>query len=66
MHVYIYDLFLRRWNVGEPLKVAWQTNNRAEYSAALAALRRANLEDPGCAKPLYVFTDSNLLIHRWD
>ncbi|OQS05433.1 ribonuclease [Thraustotheca clavata] len=38
------------------------TNNRAEYMAALEAMKRANIEDPSQNQVLYIFSDSMLLI----
>ncbi|EQC28118.1 hypothetical protein SDRG_14209 [Saprolegnia diclina VS20] len=38
------------------------TNNRAEYLAALEAMKRANVQDPAQTRPLYIFSDSMLLI----
>ncbi|RHY32686.1 hypothetical protein DYB32_002333 [Aphanomyces invadans] len=53
------------WNVAEKLpmgQAAAATNNRAEYLAALEALKRANIQDPSQIQPLYIFSDSMLLI----
>ncbi|KAJ0404807.1 hypothetical protein P43SY_003483 [Pythium insidiosum] len=50
------------WNVAKKLVEARATNNRAEYLAALEAMKRANTEDPTGAEPLYIFSDSMLLI----
>ncbi|CAK4082416.1 unnamed protein product [Aphanomyces euteiches] len=50
------------WNVSGKLPQFQATNNRAEYLAALEALKRANLEDPNIERPLYIFSDSMLLI----
>ncbi|RLN83551.1 hypothetical protein BBJ28_00021473 [Nothophytophthora sp. Chile5] len=50
------------WNVAKKLVEARATNNRAEYLAALEALKRANLEDPDGSRLLYIFSDSMLLI----
>ena len=52
----------RDWDEAQPLAGWKKTNNRAEYSAALAALRRANLQDPSAGRPLFIFTDSMLLV----
>ncbi|KAG7395668.1 RNA-DNA hybrid ribonuclease [Phytophthora boehmeriae] len=48
------------------------TNNRAEYKAALAAVKRAVMEDPSSRRIVVIFTDSELLtntmntyIHKW-
>ncbi|KAG7392132.1 RNA-DNA hybrid ribonuclease [Phytophthora boehmeriae] len=50
------------WNVATKLVEDSATNNRAEYLAGLEALKRANIEDPGGAQVLYIFSDSMLLI----
>ncbi|GLD92199.1 hypothetical protein PINS_up000732 [Pythium insidiosum] len=50
------------WNVAKKLVEARATNNRAEYLAALEAMKRANTEDPNGSEPLYIFSDSMLLI----
>ncbi|RHY32690.1 hypothetical protein DYB32_002337 [Aphanomyces invadans] len=52
------------WNVAEKLPTvqAAATNNRAEYLAALEAFKRANVQDPSQRLPLYIFSDSMLLI----
>ncbi|EPZ31103.1 Ribonuclease H domain-containing protein [Rozella allomycis CSF55] len=50
------------WNVSGKLSESKKTNNRAEYLAAIEAMRRANKEDPGQLKPLYIYSDSMLLI----
>ncbi|RHY91046.1 hypothetical protein DYB35_011615 [Aphanomyces astaci] len=52
------------WNVAEklPSLQAAATNNRAEYLAALEALKRANVQDPSQSQPLFIFSDSMLLI----
>ncbi|KAF0700022.1 Aste57867_9408 [Aphanomyces stellatus] len=50
------------WNVAGKLPSNQATNNRAEYLAALEALKRANVEDPQQAAPLFIFSDSMLLI----
>ncbi|RHY38868.1 hypothetical protein DYB30_007902 [Aphanomyces astaci] len=54
------------WNVAEKLPslqaAATATNNRAEYLAALEALKRANVQDPSQSQPLFIFSDSMLLI----
>lgn len=46
-----------------PLSGTNQTNNRAEYRAALEALRGANLQDPQAQETLFICTDSQLLIN---
>lgn len=38
------------------------TNNRAEYFAALEAMRRANMQDPAHDQVLFIFTSCSLLI----
>ncbi|CAH0488243.1 unnamed protein product [Peronospora farinosa] len=51
------------WNVAKQLvEEERATNNRAEYMAALEAMKRANVEDPDGSRPLYIFSDSMLLI----
>jgi ribonuclease HI len=50
------------WNVSSKLVDQLATNNRAEYLAALEAMKRANQEDPTGQKVLYIFSDSMLLI----
>ena len=52
------------WSEAGPLAGPVQTNNRAEFSAAIAAMRQANHRDPSARRPLYIFTDSMLLIRR--
>jgi ribonuclease HI len=39
-----------------------QTNNRAEFAAAIHALRQADTLDPSRSASLYIYTDSELLI----
>jgi len=39
-----------------------QTNNRAEYKAVITALRIADKIDQSKLKPIYIFTDSNLVV----
>ncbi|KAJ3168204.1 RNA-DNA hybrid ribonuclease [Geranomyces variabilis] len=51
------------WNWAEKMTGGRLTNNAAEYLAAHAAIKRANDEDPARAKPLYIFSDSMLLIN---
>lgn len=44
------------------------TNNRAEYTGLLEALKIANQIDPTLTMPLYIYTDSMLLvnsINKW-
>ncbi|KAG1713534.1 hypothetical protein DVH05_001321 [Phytophthora capsici] len=50
------------WNVAKQLVEERATNNRAEYMAALEAMKRANLENPDGSQMLYIFSDSMLLI----
>ncbi|GAB9477236.1 Ribonuclease [Globisporangium polare] len=50
------------WNVATKLKEARATNNRAEYFAALEAMKRANLQNAAQDQVLYIFSDSMLLI----
>ncbi|OQR91050.1 ribonuclease [Achlya hypogyna] len=51
------------WSVAGKLPSdAAATNNRAEYLAALEAMKRANLQDPEKVQPLFIFSDSMLLI----
>lgn len=50
------------WDVAKKLDEPRATNNRAEYFAALEAMKRANIEDPNAARVLYIFSDSMLLI----
>ncbi len=40
-----------------------QTNNRAEYTGFLVALKQAAEIDPSLAKKLYIYTDSMLLVN---
>ncbi|GMF42513.1 unnamed protein product [Phytophthora fragariaefolia] len=50
------------WNVAKQLVEERATNNRAEYMAALEAMKRANMEDPEGSRVLFIFSDSMLLI----
>ncbi|KAH7460640.1 Ribonuclease H1 [Phytophthora ramorum] len=50
------------WNVAKQLVEGRATNNRAEYMAALEAMKRANVEDPEGSRMLFIFSDSMLLI----
>lgn len=50
------------WNDSGRVSGTIQTNNRAEYLAALCAMKRANLFNPAKTLPLFIFTDSHLLI----
>lgn len=52
----------QEWNVVQKLVEDRATNNRAEYFAALKAIKRANIEDPARKRLLYIFSDSMLLI----
>lgn len=52
-----------RWNQVAVLEAPSPTKHRAECLAALAAVRRANIEDPGQTRVLYVFSGSRYLIH---
>lgn len=51
------------WNEVKVLRDPYATSNRAEYSAALAVMRRAARMDPSKTRPVIVFTDSELLIN---
>lgn len=56
------------WPYDEKLNIAervrgMQTNNRAEFSAAIKALEIANRVDPESKRRLFVYTDSMLLIN---
>ncbi|TYZ63774.1 hypothetical protein PybrP1_010428 [[Pythium] brassicae (nom. inval.)] len=50
------------WNVATKLVEPRATNNRAEYFAALEAMKRANVEDAAQSRVLFIFSDSMLLI----
>lgn len=50
------------WNVAKKLLEPRATNNRAEYFAALEAMKRANVEDATQTRVLFIFSDSMLLI----
>ncbi|KAI9907444.1 hypothetical protein PsorP6_003018 [Peronosclerospora sorghi] len=50
------------WNVAKQVVEERATNNRAEYMAALEAIKRANVVDPERSRVLYIFSDSMLLI----
>ncbi|KAL3694792.1 hypothetical protein R1sor_008443 [Riccia sorocarpa] len=55
------------WNragvlVGTMVTGGIPTNNRAEYRASVEAILRANQEDPSQTKPLFIYTDSMLLV----
>jgi ribonuclease HI len=53
--------FHPEFDYGEPIHPA--TNNRAEYSALIHAIRQAEELDPSREKTLIVYTDSMLLIN---
>lgn len=54
----------RDWDVvGTLANNGRASNNRAEYTAALMALRRANAQDPDRQQKLFVFSDSELLVN---
>lgn len=44
-------------------KVLPATNNRAEYSAVIYALKQADIIDASNTRPLHIYTDSMLLIN---
>jgi ribonuclease HI len=46
-----------------PLVGGIKTNNRAEYTAAIQAIEVADTVNPTLDKPLYIYTDSMLLIN---
>jgi len=50
------------YDVAARLSGSVQTNNRAEYTAALAALQSAERRDPKRRLPLTIYSDSKLLI----
>lgn len=52
-----------KYNIGKRLIGPEQTNNRAEFSALIEAQQIADRIDPTHQKPLYVYTDSQLLIN---
>lgn len=49
------------WNMAHPLEGDPQTNNRAEYTACIMALRVADTIDSSRSKTLHLYTDSMLL-----
>ncbi|RLN06536.1 hypothetical protein BBJ28_00019142, partial [Nothophytophthora sp. Chile5] len=53
----------RDWNVKEALDEAHATSLRADYYAALAALKRADRVDPQKHKALVIFSDAEELIY---
>ncbi|OWZ11627.1 hypothetical protein PHMEG_00015322 [Phytophthora megakarya] len=62
----------QQWNEVKVLGGSYATSNRAEYSGALAVMRRAARVDPNRTRPAIIFTDSELLIktmyeyiHKW-
>ncbi|KAE8989741.1 hypothetical protein PR001_g21688 [Phytophthora rubi] len=54
------------WNEVEVLRDTYATSNRAEYSAALAVMKRAAVVDPGRSRPVIIFTDSELLVNTME
>lgn len=50
-------------NYAAKLQGVEKTNNRAEYTACIAALKIAEKIDPQFVKVVYVFTDSELMIN---
>jgi ribonuclease HI len=52
-----------KFNVSKRLQGSEQTNNRAEFTALIEAQKIADKIDPTHEKPLYVYTDSELLIN---
>jgi ribonuclease HI len=53
----------QEWKKVEVLRDPFATSNRAEYSIALAVMRRAASVDPSRTWPVIIFTDSELLIN---
>jgi ribonuclease HI len=53
----------QEFNYAAKLQGAEKTNNRAEYSAGIAALQIAEKIDPTFSKVLYIYTDSELMIN---
>jgi len=51
------------WDDVEVLGDAHASSNGAEYSAALAVMRRAAAADPNGIRPVIIFTDSELLVN---
>ena len=49
-------------NVSRSLGGSVQTSNRAEYSAAVEAIRQANTVDPSGSRSLRMHSDSKLLV----
>lgn len=54
--------YATNWNKVEVLEGPAPTRYRADFLAALAAMRRANLEDPSQTRLLYIFTPSRYLV----
>jgi len=52
-----------QYTKGFPLLEFPKTNNRAEYSACICALKTADEIDPSRSQTLYIYTDSMLLIN---
>jgi ribonuclease HI len=55
-------------DISESLQGDTKTNNRAEYMAGIRAIEQCNIVDPKYNKPLYIYTDSMLLLNtatRW-
>jgi ribonuclease HI len=52
-----------QYTKGAPLSDFPKTNNRAEYTACICALQTADEIDPSKDQPLYIYTDSMLLIN---
>ncbi len=53
----------RMLDVSKRLQGAEQTNNRAEFTALIEAQKIADKIDPTQEKPLYIYTDSELLVN---
>ncbi|KAG6612078.1 Ribonuclease H [Phytophthora cinnamomi] len=54
------------WNEVKVLQDTYATSNRAEYSAALAVMKRAARVDPDRSRPVIIFTDSELLVNTME
>ncbi|KAI9908685.1 hypothetical protein PsorP6_003658 [Peronosclerospora sorghi] len=52
----------KEWNVAKQVVEERATNNRADYMAALQALKLPNLVHPERSRVLYIFSDSMILI----
>ena len=48
-------------DIAEPLTGETITNTRAEYMAGIRAIEQCDIVDPKFGKPLYIYTDSQLL-----